>query len=1024
LNHSWLHPNSGQRNTVVYVQDQYMADLHNAMGGYSPHGWHGYLYLNGLHWGMYYYHERPDHTWAAEMFGGEKEEYDCIKHNSSLVVNHSIGGNATSSYNSMVSAASAVASSPTNLARYNTLSNQLDVDNFITYLIVNWYGGNTDWPHKNWYATHRNAPGGLWRFHSWDAEHAIDKTINASDINNKFGASPSDIHNKLRNNPEYKLRFADIIHKHFFNNGAMTHPNTGNMYLARMTSVDRAIAGESARWGDNRRSYDPYTRSDWHDVQQDKLDHFFPERSDDTLVRLKGMGLYPNVAAPVFLVNGLAKFGGHISTSDSLTMTGAGTIYYTVDGNDPRLAGGGVNTAEVAAYSGAMTLGKSTRIKARAKSGSTWSALSDAVFAVGSVAENIRITEIMYHPPAMGDPEDPNKEFIELKNIGPDPVNLNLVAFTNGIDFTFADVEVGGGDQVVVVKKKSAFVSAHPEFSGVIAGEYAGSLDNGGERVEVQDALGQIIQSFKYKDGWRGLTDGRGFSLTIIDPTAKEVERTSQGLAAHWKMDDASGGTAQDSAGGNHGTLHGDASWTDGWIGGALSLDGSGDYVSIPTLAALEGKNMTAEAWIRLSGSAGTRNAIVMQHTPTNEGYRLSISSDKPTFSIIAHGRGATVSVVSPETIGREQWHHIAGTNDGAELKLYVDGELKGSAPSSVYSGVNYDAYIGYDHIYDTYFDGLLDDVRVYNRALNTDEFIGAGNSLERWGDEGSWRSSAYFGGSPGWDDSGIIPNPGEIVINEILAHSHSMASDWIELYNTTGWEIDIGGWYLSDSAADLKKYKIPANQKIHPGEHLVFYENTNFGESSGDPGRITGFAFSENGDSAYLSSAEGDMLTGYRAQEDFGASETGVSFGRYFKRSTGSYNFVSMEEPSPWLPNKYPKVGPVVISEVMYNPAWPVGGSYGNDSYEYVELHNITSGPVELWRADKALPWKFTKGMDFTFPDWPNVTTIPAGGHIVVVRDPNAFAELYPAVPAETVFGPYDGQLSNGGERLELRAT
>jgi len=173
-----------------------------------------------------------------------------------------------------------------------------------------------------------------------------------------------------------------------------------------------------------------------------------------------------------------------------------------------------------------MTLGKSTRIKARAKSGSTWSALSDAVFAVGSVAENIRITEIMYHPPAMGDHEDPNKEFIELKNIGPDPLNLNLVSFTNGIYFTFGDVQVGGGDQVVVVKKESAFLSAHPEFSGVIAGEYAGSLDNGGERVEVQDALGQIIQSFKYKDGWRGLTDGRGFSLTIIDPTATEVDES------------------------------------------------------------------------------------------------------------------------------------------------------------------------------------------------------------------------------------------------------------------------------------------------------------------------------------------------------------------------------------------------------------------------------------------------------------------------------------------------------------------
>ena len=64
LNHSWLHPDSGQRNTALYIQDQYIADLHNAMGGHSPHGAYVHVYINGLYWGLYYIHERPDHAWA------------------------------------------------------------------------------------------------------------------------------------------------------------------------------------------------------------------------------------------------------------------------------------------------------------------------------------------------------------------------------------------------------------------------------------------------------------------------------------------------------------------------------------------------------------------------------------------------------------------------------------------------------------------------------------------------------------------------------------------------------------------------------------------------------------------------------------------------------------------------------------------------------------------------------------------------------------------------------------------------
>jgi len=160
--------------------------------------------------------------------------------------------------------------------------------------------------------------------------------------------------------------------------------------------------------------------------------------------------------------------------------------------------------------------------------------------------------------------------------------------------------------------------------------------------------------------------------------------------------------------------------------------------------------------------------------------------------------------------------------------------------------------------------------------------------------------------------------------------------------------------------------------------------------------------------------------LTGYRTVEDYGASETGVSFGRYFKSGTGNYNFVAMEENTPGLVNSYPKVGPIVISEIMYNPDWPDGGSYTNDQYEYIELHNISSEPVTLYSSVTSEPWRFTDGIDFTFPAYAPVT-IPAGGYILVVKKPAAFSWRYPAVPSGIIFGPYEGNLSNAGESLEL---
>ena len=674
-------------------------------------------------------------------------------------------------------------------------------------------------------------------------------------------------------------------------------------------------------------------------------------------------------------------------------------------------------------YTGGWTLNKSTQVKARMRYGETWSALTEATFAVGPVAENLRITEIMYHPADSNDPDDPNEEFIELQNTGSPAVNLNQVRFTNGIDFTFGDIDLAPGEYVLVVKDYQAFAAAHPEFSGVIAGEYAGSLDNAGETIELRDAADQTIHEFKYDDDWRELTDGGGHSLTVIDPAGAALIGPASGLEAHWKFDDGAGITATDSAGDNDGLLLGGLTWTTGKIGGAVKFQTSNDYVSLAAIDALLGHNVTVAAWVRPGDLTGTWNPVLVQHNPSGDGYYLYLADDKPAFALASGGDSS--AAISPEAIPMDEWSHIAGTNDGSNVRIYLNGRLKESDSSLGCTGASYRARIGYDSS-SAYYRGLIDDMRIYNRALNGQELGQVIGPLLQWGVKDSWRASAYAGGSPGWDDSGILPNPGAVVINEVMAHSHGDAADWIELHNTTDAKINIGGWYLSDSETDLKKYRFADGTKIGAGGYLVLYEDANFGEFATDPGRITGFALSENGDKAYLSSGQADppgtsVLTGYRQVEDFGASLTGVSFGRYYKTSTDNYNFVPLDHNTPGDRNSYPAVGPIVINEIMYNPNWPSSGYYTNNQYEYIELHNITAQPVLLYDDEVDEPWKFTDAIDYTFPSAPGIE-LPAGGYLIIARDITAYLARYGAPPfGALLLGPYDGKLSDAGEQLEL---
>ncbi|HMC28454.1 MAG TPA: lamin tail domain-containing protein, partial [Verrucomicrobiae bacterium] len=226
--------------------------------------------------------------------------------------------------------------------------------------------------------------------------------------------------------------------------------------------------------------------------------------------------------------------------------------------------------------------------------------------------------------------------------------------------------------------------------------------------------------------------------------------------------------------------------------------------------------------------------------------------------------------------------------------------------------------------------------------------------------------------------ESNYLPIP-NAVINEVLSHTDPPLEDAIEFFNPTLTPTNIGGWYLSNSKLNLKKYRIADGTILGANGYQVLYEY-----QFGAAGSATAFTFnSAHGDSAILSAADAlGNLTGYRTKTKFGAAENGVSFGRYqtsigFDFTAMSQHTFGMDNPTTvaefrtgaGLTNGYPKVGPIVVNEIMYHP---ISGTPPSEEpeEEFLELKNISGSTVQLF--DPNYPtnaWKISGGVDFTFP-------------------------------------------------------
>ncbi|MDB6110280.1 MAG: hypothetical protein JWR69_2030, partial [Pedosphaera sp.] len=288
---------------------------------------------------------------------------------------------------------------------------------------------------------------------------------------------------------------------------------------------------------------------------------------------------------------------------------------------------------------------------------------------------------------------------------------------------------------------------------------------------------------------------------------------------------------------------------------------------------------------------------------------------------------------------------------------------------------------------------------------------------------------------SPG--ESNYLPLT-NAVVNEVLSHTDLPLEDAVEFYNPSLSPVNIGGWFISNTQDDLKKYRVTDGTIIPAHGFKVFYEY------QFNPTNVSSTSFTFNsahGDQVFLSAADGGgNLTGYRSAGVLGAAANAVSFGRY-TNSVGQVDLVAMSGRSFGMDNPatvaafrtgvgavnpYPLVGPVVINEIMFDPS-SADITEDNTLDEYVELQNLTAVSVPLF--DPAAPtntWKMAGGIDYTFPQ--NVT-LPAGGFLLLVNfdpanDPTALAEFrsrYNVSLSLPLFGPYQGHLANSGESIGL---
>jgi hypothetical protein len=250
-------------------------------------------------------------------------------------------------------------------------------------------------------------------------------------------------------------------------------------------------------------------------------------------------------------------------------------------------------------------------------------------------------------------------------------------------------------------------------------------------------AIGSEKTSAPYSINWNSATVGNGVhTLTAVarDATGNQAQasvsitvsnttQTPTGLVAAYGFNEPSGTQVADASGyNNNGTLSGATRSTSGHSGGALSFNGSSSYVTVPDSNSLDlTTGMTLEAWVRPTSGSGWRS-VILKESSNNLAYALysANNASRPGGWI---NNPSEQSVLGTAAVPLNAWTHLAVTYDGSSFRFYTNGVLvRTTSNVTAIKASTGNLRIGGNSIWGEFFSGLIDDVRIYNRALAATE--------------------------------------------------------------------------------------------------------------------------------------------------------------------------------------------------------------------------------------------------------------------------------------------------------------
>jgi hypothetical protein len=906
-------------NVNPFIRDELTRRLSADMGAVASHGNLVNLFINGQYRGYYNPCERV-HEEMLQAYHGGGVDWDVISPSfAQSAEGPGVVDGDRASFNALDTFINT--QQVTNQAIYQQVTQRLDVVNFVDYCLLNVYCGMGDWPGNNWRAGKDRGPNSIWRFYIWDGEWAmgIYGRVVTRDTFAENGPGPDNsglssignseiarMYQRLRQNPEFRLVWADRIHKHFFNNGALTDTNIVAHFNSLRAEMAVVLPG----------------------MATDILNPWVTQRRGIIMPQFQSYGLLASSNAPIF-----NRHGGQVARNFLLTMTASNltdsVIYYTTNGVDPRVMFTGAVSPAASAYAGGIPLQNSTIVKARTlRSGTNWSALTEAQFDIGIFGVPVRITEINYNPPGGN-----GFEFIELSNIGATPVDLGGVFF-EGITFTFpAGTILAAGASLVLSSDldPNGFAGRYPTTT--VAGRFSGSLANGGERITLRDRFGAIIVSVDYDDenGWPTAADGLGNSLEINDPFGNPDDPNNWRASAQLYGTPGQGsavpglpavrinelmatnltavpnaGTYPDwielhNSGGSPANIGGWSLTDDGnprkFVFGAGTTIPAGGYLVVWCDSAATPGIHTGFALDRNSETVLLYNSVTSRVDGVTYGLQVTdysigrIGTEWQLNLPTPNAANIAATIGNPSNLAINEWlaNPLPGQSDWVELHnmgttpialaglhLGVTGVVQQITASSYvpargFAQIFLDENVGPDHL-DVKLAASGGAIVLYDAAAAELTRVTYGAQQEGVSQgrlpNGTGVLTTFAGtASPGASNYVVVYNGP--YINEVMARNGSAVtnsmgdvSDWIEFYNPATTNVDMSGMSLSVDSPEPGEWVFPAGSVIPAGGYVTIWcENNRPATTTPGPYLNTGRNLDGEGGGVYLFNAAGQLI-------------------------------------------------------------------------------------------------------------------------------------------------------------------